>query len=107
MKDITIVTALFNIQRQDMDGRTWDEYLRWFSTTLKLKCPMVIFVEDELVDFVKERRGSKKTKIISHSLENIPYYYLKGDIDEVINSKDYRSKTKCLDRIECNHSLYS
>ena len=77
MKDITIVTALFNIQRQDMDGRTWNEYLQWFSKTLELKCPMVIFVEDELVDFVKEHRGSRKTKIVSHPLENIPYYYLK------------------------------
>lgn len=107
MKDITIVTALFNIQRQDMDGRTWDEYLQWFSKTLELKCPMVIFVEDELVDFVKEHRGSRRTKIISHPLEKIPYYYLKDDMDAVINSEDYRIKTKCLDRIECNHSLYS
>lgn len=107
MKDITIVTALFNIQRQNMDGRTWDEYLRWFSTTLKLKCPMVIFVEENLHDFVKEHRGPQKTKIITHSLEEIPYYYLKDDMDEVINSDDYKSKTKCLDRIECNHSLYS
>ena len=107
MKDITIVTALFNIQRQDMDGRTWNEYLQWFSKTLELKCPMVIFVEDELVDFVKEHRGSRKTKIVSHPLENIPYYYLKDDMDAVINSEDYRIKTKCLDRIECNHSLYS
>ena len=68
MKDITIVTALFNIQRQDMDGRTWNEYLQWFSKTLELKCPMVIFVEDELVDFVKEHRGSRKTKNCFSSL---------------------------------------
>jgi len=107
MKDITIVTALFNIQRENMDGRTWDEYLRWFSTTLKLKCPMVIFVEETLVDFVKKHRGSQKTKIITHPLEEIPYYYLKDDMDAVINSDDYRNNTKCVDRIECNHSLYS
>ena len=107
MKDITIVTALFNIQRQNMDGRTWDEYLAWFSETLKLQCPMVIFVEDELVEFVKDQRGDLKTKIISQKLEEIPYYYLKNDMDAVINSEEYRSKTKCLDRIECNHSLYS
>ena len=107
MKDITIVTALFNIQRQDMDGRTWNEYLQWFSKTLELKCPMVVFVEESLADFVKEHRGSEKTKIITHTLEEIPYYYLKDDMDNVINSDDYKSKTKCPDRIECNHSLYS
>lgn len=107
MKDITIVTALFNIQRENMDGRTWDEYLEWFSRTLKLKCPMVIFVEDSLVKFVENYRQNLPTKIISHPLEEVPYYYLKEDMDNVIASEEYRSKTKCLDRIECNHSLYS
>ena len=107
MKDITIVTALFNIQRENMDGRTWDEYLEWFSRTLKLKCPMVIFVEDSLVKFVENYRQNLPTKIISHPLEEVPYYCLKEDMDDVIASEEYRSKTKCLDRIECNHSLYS
>ena len=107
MKDITIVTALFNIHRENMDGRTWDEYLQWFSQTLRLKCPMVVFVEEDLIDFVKEHRGDLKTKIISQKLEEIPYYYLKDDMDKVLNSDDYKSKTKCIDRIECNHSLYS
>ena len=65
------------------------------------------FVEDELVDFVKEHRGSRKTKIVSHPLENIPYYYLKDDMDAVINSEDYRIKTKCLDKLGAINSLYS
>ena len=34
--DVTIVTALFNIEREQMDGRDWDEYLRWFTVTLQL-----------------------------------------------------------------------
>ena len=107
MKEITRVTALFNIQRENMDGRTWDEYLEWFSRTLKLKCPMVIFVEDSLVKFVENYRQNLPTKIISHPLEEVPYYCMKEDMDDVIASEEYRSKTKCLDRIECNHSLYS
>lgn len=107
MKDITIVTALFNISRENMDGRTWNGYLKWFENTLKLKCPMIIFVEKNLVDFVKKHRGTQKTEIIIQSIEEIPYYYLKDDMDKVINSNDYKSKTKCPDRIECNHSLYS
>ena len=32
MKEVTIVSALFNIERENMDGRKWDEYLKWFDT---------------------------------------------------------------------------
>ena len=55
--DVTIVTALFNIEREQMDGRDWDEYLKWFTVTLQLKCPMTVFVTEDLVDFVKEKRN--------------------------------------------------
>ena len=44
MNDVTIVSALFNIHREGMDGRKWEEYLRWFDIFLKLKCPMILFV---------------------------------------------------------------
>ena len=37
MKEVTIVSALFNIERENMDGRKWDEYLKWFDITLKLE----------------------------------------------------------------------
>lgn len=107
MKNITIVTALYNIQRQNMDGRKWNEYLEWFSKTLKLNCPMVIFVEEELVDFVNQHRSFDKTKIIIQKLEEIPYYHLKNNMDLIIQSKEYKEKIGCPDRIECNHSLYS
>ena len=53
--DVTIVSALFNIEREGMDGRDWDEYLKWFEVTLQLKCPMTLFISEDLVDFVKEK----------------------------------------------------
>ena len=56
MKEVTIVSSLFNIEREGMDGRSWDEYLKWFELTLKLKCPMVLFVTEDLVSFIEERR---------------------------------------------------
>ena len=36
----TFVSALFNIDR--VDGRKWDQYLKWFEETLKLQVPMVL-----------------------------------------------------------------
>ena len=35
MKNVTFVSALFDIDR--VDGRKWDQYLKWFDVTLKLR----------------------------------------------------------------------
>ena len=107
MKNITIVTALFNIHRENMDGRKWDDYLVWFEKTLKLKCPMVIFVEEDLVEFGKEKRQFKHTKIISQKMEEIPYFYLKDEMDSILQSDEYKNNIQSPERIECNYSLYS
>ena len=51
-----------------MDGRDWDEYLKWFTVTLQLKCPMTVFVTEDLVDFVREERETP-TEIIMQNVE--------------------------------------
>ena len=58
----TFVSALFNIDR--VDGRKWDQYLKWFEETLKLQVPMVLFIEKDLQDFVDEKRGDLPTQTI-------------------------------------------
>ena len=45
---MTIVTALFNINRDKLDGRDWNTYLKWFSNFLKLKAPLIIFTSKDL-----------------------------------------------------------
>jgi Bacterial protein of unknown function (HtrL_YibB) len=107
MKEVTIVSSLFNIKREGMDGRTWEEYLQWFDITLKLKCPMVLFVTEDLVSFIEERRKNIPTEIIVQSVNDIPYQYLADKIEVVINSDDYKNKILDPERIECQHSLYS
>jgi hypothetical protein len=105
--DVTIVSALFNIEREGMDGRDWDEYLKWFEVTLQLKCPMTLFISEDLVDFVKEKRGKLPTEIIMQDVEEIPYYHLKDQIQEILDSGDYKSKMADPGRIECKHAMYS
>jgi hypothetical protein len=104
---VTLVTSLYNINRSEFDGRKWDDYLSWFSETLKLKSPMVIFVESDMVDFVTKHRGKLPTKIIEQSLNDIPYYSLKDSMDLVISSEDYKNKISDPNRIECKSSLYN
>jgi hypothetical protein len=104
---ITIVTSLYNIGREDIDGRSWEIYLEWFKKTLQINSPMVIFVDQKTKKFVEENRKNKKTLIIEDPIENSPYYNLKNQIDSIIESEEYRKNIKDPDRIECKSSLYN
>ena len=106
-KDFAIVSALFNIEREGMDGRAWQDYLDWFERTLKLRVPMILFVTEDLEDFIKDRRGDLPTEIIVQTTDDIPYYYLKDQLDKIIASEQYRERIADPGRIECRHSMYS
>lgn len=107
MNKVTIVSALFNIKRDSIDGRTWEEYLKWFDITLKLKCPMILYVSKDVLEFVEERRLSIPTDIFVQQMDEMPYYYLKEKIDSIVESEDYKNKISDPDRIECKYSMYS
>jgi hypothetical protein len=103
----TIITGLFDIKRNTMDGRPWENYLNWFEKTLSINCPMVIFVEDQTIDFVKNKRGNLPTIVINQKIEDLEYFKYKEDMDRIISSKEYKDIIKDSNRIECQHSLYS
>ena len=105
---INLTTALFDIGREKHgDGRRMEEYLEWFSETLKLDCNFTIFTEYKFLNFIKERRKENNTKIICISIEDIPYYYLKDKIDSILKDPSYIEKILDPNRIECNLSLYN
>ena len=52
MTKVTVVSALFDIDR--VDGRKWDQYLKWFKQTLQLKVPMILFIPKDLQEIVDE-----------------------------------------------------
>jgi len=105
MSNITFVSALFDISR--VDGRKWDNYLKWFEQTLKLRVPMVLFVTEDVKEFIEERRTDLQTKIIVQTVEDIPYYHLKDQIQDILDSDDYKTSIADPDRIECQQSMYS
>ena len=51
MKKTTVVTSLYDIGRNKIDGRTWDQYLEWFSETLKIKRDDPIETEEKVFKF--------------------------------------------------------
>lgn len=107
MSEVTIVSALFNIDREEMDGRQWDEYLKWFDITLKLNCPLYLFVTEDVKEFVEERREGMPTKIVVQKEEDMPYYGLNDTIQNILDSDEYKQKMSDPNRIECKHSMYS
>ena len=107
MNEFKIVTALFNIDRESTDGRSWNEYLEWFEKTLSLKCPMFIYITEDLVSFVEERRLHSQTEICVQNLDEIPYYHLKPQIESILNSDEYKNKISDPSRIECQNPMYS
>ena len=101
---VMVTTALFDIKRQTKgDGRSINEYLRWFEKTLKLKCDMTIYTEQRFKSFVELHRNklSNKTNIIIQKLENIPFYSNREKMLNIMRSHEYKTKIKSPNRIEC------
>jgi len=105
-KKVTIVSALFNIHRENVDGRKWEEYLQWFDITLKLKCPMILFVTEDVREFVEQRRLTIPTEINVQVIEDIPYYHLKDQMRNILDSEEYQNKIFDSDRIECKYEMH-
>ena len=111
---VTFVSALFDINR--VDGRKWEEYLKWFEITLKLRVPMVLFLDRDMQEFIDKRRGdlfSKPeqkeylhTQTLYQTVEDIPYYGLKDQIQEILDSDQYKKDMADPERIECKQAMY-
>ena len=107
MQEVCVVSALFNINRDKLDGRKWEEYIEWFSKTLDLNVPMILFVTKDVEEIVINKRKNKKTKIILSEIKDIPYIYLNERIQNILDSDLYKNKIMDNQRIECLYSMYS
>lgn len=107
-KDFVIVTSLYNLSEVKRDDdRDWDTYLEWFSKTLQIKCPFIIFAESSLSSFIMEHRNEYDTFIVSETLDQIPLIHLKDKIQSILDSKKYQENMSDPKRIECKDSMYS
>lgn len=106
---VTIVTSLYDINRESLDGRDWNTYIDWFKKTLSIKCPMVIFVDEKTEKIVRDYRKEvdEKTLVITSQLSQSPYYSFKERMDTIIDSSEYKNNVKDPNRIECKSSLYN
>ncbi len=79
-KNITLVTALFDIGRDSIDqgfSRKFEHYLECFSKLLKVDYPMVIFCDSNVEEFVWKYRKRDNTRIVrktNKDLQDFPFY---------------------------------
>lgn len=77
---LTLVTALFDIGRDNIDSnfaRSYTHYLECFSKLLAVDLPMVIFCDEETEKFVFKYRKHENTRIVRKNLEDLrrfPFY---------------------------------
>lgn len=100
----TVVTALYDISRDNIDNRKFDQYIDWVKNTLKLNTNFVIFTESKVIPYIPKQEN---VHIIETCLEEIPLFSFKEAIDEILSSKNYLSKIDKPERIECRISLYN
>ena len=92
MSNVTIVTGLWNINRDGLTegwSRTFQHYLDKFDQLLQIENNMIIFGEPELESFVFERRDRSNTQFITRDKEwfkqTVPY----DKIQEIRNNPDW------------------
>lgn len=106
---VTVVTGLFNINREQLgDGRKWNDYLLWFTQTLRLNVPMVVFCEKDTYDKIKNvRKNYPLTHYIIKDRNNLFYMKYKNKVSEIVKNEEYRKKIKGINRLEVKHPVYN
>lgn len=105
----TLVTCLFDIGREAKgDGRGIDQYLKWFSDTLKINCPMYIITEEKFSQYVKDNRpASYQTELRIIKFSDLKYYHHIDRMKDILNSTAYRVKIQYPERVECKIPEYN
>ena len=91
---VTLVTSLIDIHRDQVDGRKFDEYVNWFIKTLAIPAPMVCYVEPSLAVFVRSLRGNLPTKIISQTFNETPLAWSTPYIHDTQQSQEWKAYAK-------------
>ena len=97
--EYTIVTALYDLGRSGWKGfeRPFEAYKEWLKYTLSIDSPMVIYVDEKDVEFVKMHREkyADKTRIIAKSFNELATNVRWGNrIREVMSSEDFLKDQK-------------
>lgn len=115
--NMTVTTALFDLNRTDWRNynRSIDDYKRYSQGMLSLDCKMIVYTSPDLRSYFEEKRREidpdlTNTNIVTMDLDQIPYYDMLGEIQNVMSSDWFISNIKNRHdafRPEANYAIYN
>jgi len=93
MNKLTIVTALFDLGREDLNSgfeRSFEHYITAFLKLLNIDLPLVIYTTQYIADdVIWKTRKPENTKVIIKSLEEFDTFPFKNQIDDIRNNPEW------------------
>ena len=109
--NLTLVTGIWDIGRGNLNegwSRKYDHYLEKLSELLLIDANMIIFGDDELEVFVKERRKNENTQFVKRNLNWFRYNNFFDLIQKIrVNPKWYEQSSWLPDSTQCRLEMYN
>ena len=91
---VTHVTALYDIRREKIDGRSISEYKNMLLKTLTtIKEPFVVYLDKSLnfkEEILNSRTNFGPVQVIETNLEDIPMWCYQEKVKNIINNEDFK-----------------
>ena len=92
---VTVVTALYDIGRAAVDGRSMSDYCDWTRKTLAaVKDPIVFYLDSRLTEFEKEVRAIRHDVgpicVVKTTLEETPMWKYRSRVQEILSNSDFQ-----------------
>jgi hypothetical protein len=88
--NVTCVTALYDIGREAVDGRSMSEYIRWFRITMRtIRDPFVIFLDSSLGlkrNILDVRNNIGPTQIYETTVDRIPFWKDLSNVEHILKT---------------------
>ena len=94
--NLTLVTALFDIKRGDLNPgfqRSFDHYVETFRRLLKTELPMVIYCDEDVEKIVWEERKHENTRIIRKTLDDIRAFPFYEQTNRIRQQENWRNRS--------------
>lgn len=94
----TCVTAMYDIGRERIDGRSISQYKEWITKTVQTICdPVVLYLDKTLgwKNYILDcRRSVGPIFIIETALEDIPMWNYREKVLDILNNKSFKQSQK-------------
>lgn len=94
--DLTLVTALFDIGRGEIDAgfsRKYSHYLECFAKLLALDLPLVVFCDEETEKFVMAHRKSQNTRTVRKTIDDLRKFPFYDTVQKIRTSDEWINRS--------------